>query len=67
MLFRSFIEKDGIVLIDYKTDRVKTKEELIRRYRKQLELYQEALEQNLGKKVKEKIIYSFALGGEVVI
>ena len=62
-----FIEKDGIVLIDYKTDRVKTKEELIRRYRKQLELYQEALEQNLGKKVKEKIIYSFALGGEVVI
>ena len=32
-------EEDGIVLLDYKTDRVDNAEELIRRYKKQLELY----------------------------
>ena len=57
-----FFEEDGeIVLLDYKTDRVRTEEELTGRYRIQLEYYQEALEKSLGKHVKEKLIYSFAL------
>ena len=62
-----FEESDGIVLIDYKTDRVKTAEELIARYKKQLELYGEALEQTTGKKVKERIMYSFCLGKEISV
>ena len=56
-----FIEEQEIVLLDYKTDFVKKEEELICRYQKQLELYQTALEQNLGMKVKEKLMYSFCL------
>ena len=61
-----FFEEDGeIVLLDYKTDRVRTEEELTGRYRIQLEYYQEALEKSLGKHVKEKLIYSFALGKEI--
>ena len=62
-----FEESDGIVLIDYKTDRVKTAEELIARYKKQLELYGEALEQTTGKRVKERIMYSFCLGKEISV
>ena len=60
-----FEEPDGIVLLDYKTDRVKSSRELAGRYHAQLELYQEAIERSTGKKVKERLLYSFCLG-EVV-
>ena len=60
-----FEEPDGIVLLDYKTDRVKSAHELAGLYRAQLELYQEAIERSIGKKVKERLLYSFCLG-EVV-
>ena len=56
-----FIEDGEIVLLDYKTDAVRTKRALIERYQKQLDWYQKALESNLGRPVKEKVIYSFAL------
>lgn len=63
------IEDDKIVLVDYKTDRVrKTKTgeaELVRRYGVQLEYYARALSQLTGLEVKEKIIYSFALGKQI--
>ena len=62
-----YFEEDGeLVLVDYKTDRVMKGEtgekELVRRYAIQLDYYAKALTQLTGKKVKEKIIYSFALG-----
>lgn len=60
-----FEEPDGIVLLDYKTDRVKSSRELAGRYHAQLVLYQEAIERSTGKKVKERLLYSFCLG-EVV-
>ena len=60
-----FEEEDGIVLVDYKTDRVRSGEELAGRYRVQLDYYAEALERITGKRVKEKIIYSVALGREI--
>ena len=56
-----FEEEDGIVLLDYKTDKVKTAGELADLYRTQLELYQEAIERAVGKKVKERLLYSFCL------
>ena len=56
-----FEEEDGLVLMDYKTDRVSEGEELIKRYQTQLEYYGQALERLTHKKVKEKLIYSFAL------
>lgn len=55
-----FEENDGLVLVDYKTDKVTKKEELIKRYSKQMELYKKALEQMTGKVVKETYIYSFS-------
>jgi len=57
-----FEEEDGLVLADYKTDRVKTARELAERYSIQLDLYEKALVQSTGKKVKEKWIWSTALG-----
>lgn len=60
-----FEEGDDLILMDYKTDAVKTGEELVKRYHTQMEYYTEALERIVGKKVKERIIYSFALGGEI--
>ena len=59
------MEEDGIILVDYKTDRVKDGAELRNRYQKQIDLYSEALEQILGKKVKRRVLYSFSLGEEV--
>ena len=59
------MEEEGIILVDYKTDQVKDREELKNRYQKQIDLYSEALEQILGKKVKRRVLYSFSLGEEV--
>ena len=56
----AFFEENGeIVLMDYKTDRVSSKEELIGRYSIQLDYYKEALESARNLPVSEKIIYSF--------
>ena len=54
--------------MDYKTDCVRRGEEqkLIERYHVQLEDYAEALERMTGRKVKERYIYSFALGKEIL-
>ena len=59
-----FIEDEEIVLVDYKTDKVRKGEEqhLIDLYHTQLEDYAQALERMLQKKVKETCIYSFTLG-----
>ena len=61
------IENDRIILVDYKTDRVDTEDTLILRYRTQLSLYADALERAFGLPVAQKIIYSTALGREIVL
>ena len=60
-------EEDGLVVADYKTDSVTHAQELVNRYQVQLDYYALALEQLTGRRVKEKIIYSFALAEEVVL
>ncbi len=63
-----YFEEDGeLVVLDYKTDKVKTARELQEKYHAQLDYYAQALEQLLGKKVKEKIIYSFTLEQEIQV
>ena len=64
-----FMEEEEIVLVDYKTDRVRRGQEqkLIDLYHVQLEDYARALERMTGKKVKEKIIYSFTLQKEILL
>ena len=56
-----FVEEDGLVLLDYKTDSVQSMEELWNRYETQLDYYQEALQKLMQMPVKEKILYSFSL------
>lgn len=63
-----FFEEDGeLVLLDYKSDIVAEEEQLVQRYKTQLDYYRKALEQMLDKKVKEMIIYSLYLGKEIRI
>lgn len=56
-----FIEDDHIVLLDYKTDSIKTGDELVNRYKTQMDYYEEALRRIMGTDVSERILYSFAL------
>lgn len=59
----AFFYEDGeAVVVDYKTDRVARAEELVERYHAQLEYYDQALRMLTGRKVKERLIYSFKLG-----
>ena len=65
-----FIEEDpdsgpGIVLVDYKTDRIRSEEYYRETYSPQLAAYADALERSTGYQVKERIIYSLELGKEI--
>ncbi|KAB1440451.1 helicase-exonuclease AddAB subunit AddA [Candidatus Galacturonibacter soehngenii] len=63
----AFFEEEGeIILVDYKTDYVKSEKELRNRYRMQMDYYTQALEMITGKKVKERILYAITLGKEIV-
>ena len=59
----AYFEEDGeIVLLDYKTDSVGSSDQLWKRYRTQMDYYQEALERLTGLPVKKRYLYSFHLG-----
>ena len=61
-------EEDGEwVLVDYKTDRVKSGEDLIKRYKIQMDLYKDALQRLTGMPVKACYIYSFRLHDAISI
>ena len=63
----AFVEDGQWVLVDYKTDRVKSGDELIRRYKIQMDLYKEALETLTDMSVKASYIYSFRLHEAVLL
>ena len=56
-----FEEDDGLVLVDYKTDRVSDEEELLNMYRNQIAFYKQAVSKVLRKPVKDAMLYSFCL------
>ena len=62
-----FREKDGIVLVDYKTDYAteENMDEIKERYEKQIYYYAEALRRITGETVKEKCIYLFSNGESI--
>ena len=61
-------EEDGEwVLVDYKTDRVISGEDLIKRYKIQMDLYKEALQRLTGMPVKACYIYSFRLHDAIIV
>lgn len=54
-----FIDSNGnINLVDYKTDYVEKEEELVEKYKMQLNLYSKALSKSMKKEVTNKFIYS---------
>ena len=63
----AFLENGELVVVDYKTDRLKTEEDFRRKYSSQVLLYKKALEQSTGYKVKETLLYSFHLGKEISV
>lgn len=62
-----FEEEDGIVVVDFKTDRTDNPDTLKQTYREQLNIYAKACEKIFNRKVKEKILYSFALSSEITL
>ncbi|MDE6835266.1 MAG: PD-(D/E)XK nuclease family protein, partial [Ruminococcus sp.] len=56
-----FEEQDGIVIVDYKSDRGISAEKLAERYAIQMKLYKSAVELTTGKPVKEIYLYSIEL------
>ena len=62
-------DEDNIILVDYKTDYIKSgnEQELINKYQKQLMMYKQAIEESTGKKVEETYIYSMYLGKDILV
>ena len=55
-------EEDGeLVLVDYKTDRADSEEQLLDEYKNQIAFYKYAVEKSLKKPVKQAALYSFYL------
>ncbi|MEA4853757.1 MAG: UvrD-helicase domain-containing protein [Christensenella sp.] len=65
----AFLERDGWVLVDYKTDRIseKTKNVTAEGYAPQLALYARALSEITGIPVKERYLYFMRLGQCVAV
>jgi len=62
-----FEDESGIVLLDYKTDRVANAQELAEKYKLQLDCYARAVKEILQEDVKERFIYSFYLGKAIEV
>lgn len=62
-----FEEDDGLVIVDYKSDRGVSEKHLAERYRIQIQLYKSAVELTTGKPVKEAYLYSIEMGKEIPI
>ena len=64
-----FEEEDGLVLVDYKTDKVQKgqEKELAEKYIVQMQYYKKALEMITDREVKEIYIYSTGLGKAVLV
>lgn len=58
---------DELVLVDYKTDYVQNEQELVDKYKVQLDIYKKALEQVYQRNVDRVYIYSTHLGKEIEI
>lgn len=63
----AFYEEDGIVIVDYKTDKVDDEEKLKKMYTHQLEVYKKAINEVLNVNVKECYIYSVYLGKSIKV
>lgn len=63
----AFLEDGKLVVVDYKTDGLKTQEEFIEKYSSQVKTYKTALEMCTDYKVSQTLLYSFKLGKEIEV
>ena len=63
----AFEENGELVVVDYKTDKLKTEEEFIEKYSSQISLYKKALSICTDYPVKETVLYSFFLGKAISV
>lgn len=61
----AFIENGEIVVVDYKTDRANTTDELVKKYLPQLQIYERAAKEIFNLPIKETLIYSLSLEKEI--
>ena len=62
-----FETEDGLIILDYKTDKITNTVKLVNRYSKQIKLYAFAVSEILQKPVVKKYIYSFKMGCEIEV
>lgn len=64
----NIFEEDGkLVIVDYKTDKVKSLAELADKYSVQLKVYEKAISKVLKREVSELILYSFELSDMITV
>lgn len=63
----AFVENGALVIVDYKTDRAQSGEELAERYKEQLTVYRRCLAEVIGLPVAQTLIYSFRLGETIEV
>ena len=59
------INGDNCEIVDYKTDRVESEEELCDRYKEQMRIYKKAAEECFGMQNVAITLYSFHLSKEI--
>ena len=59
----AIVDEDGLIIIDFKTDRVtdETLPQRVEDYRPQVETYRDAMERIFEKKVKQTVLYFFSM------
>ncbi len=62
-----FIKNEKVTVLDYKTDRVEAGDELVKRYKTQLEYYGDAVKQLTGLETEALLIYSFGLNDTIMV
>ncbi|MCR4926298.1 MAG: UvrD-helicase domain-containing protein [Clostridiales bacterium] len=62
-----FVKDNKIIIVDYKTDKVKSENELIKRYTGQIKTYSKALTLCFEMPVEKTVLYSFALDKAVEV
>lgn len=63
----AFLEKGELVVVDYKTDRLRTEADFAEKYASQVKLYKRALSLCTDYNVKETVLYSFYLGRAITV
>lgn len=63
----AFLENGELIVVDYKTDRLDSKELFREKYSAQVLLYKKALALCTGYNVKQTLLYSFHLGREIEV